>query len=148
MLLGFSGCDNQFSREVEEDSPLGPMSSIEEGGNIEMELDSLTGQAEELDAAMEPPTESFLAEIPQPIINNTVEPVIAYVDNDGDGVNDVYDNCLGSSNPGQVDTDHDGLGNACDTTPYGDGYLDTDQDGISDLSDNCPAVYNPEQRGC
>ena len=148
MLLGFSGCDGQFSKEVAEDSPLGPMSSIEDGEELEMDLDAITDEPEEFDVEIEPPTESFLAQVAQPTISNPVEPVVAILDNDSDGVDDTYDNCLGTNNSGQVDTDHDGLGNACDATPYGEGYLDTDQDGITDLSDNCPNVYNPDQRGC
>ena len=38
-------------------------------------------------------------------------------------------------------TDHDGLGNACDSTPNGD----IDGDGIDDGVDNCPAVANATQ---
>ena len=36
------------------------------------------------------------------------------VDTDGDAISDVIDNCTLVSNPGQVDTDFDGFGNACD----------------------------------
>ena len=38
----------------------------------------------------------------------------APVDNDNDGVADDVDNCLGTSNPDQIDTDGDGAGDACD----------------------------------
>ena len=38
---------------------------------------------------------------------------------DGDGVPDGLDNCPTKFNPWQEDTDADGLGNACDPTPYG-----------------------------
>lgn len=36
------------------------------------------------------------------------------VDSDGDGVNDDLDNCPVHYNPSQVDSDRDGVGNACD----------------------------------
>lgn len=35
-------------------------------------------------------------------------------DKDGDGIRDTLDNCAGTSNPSQLDTNGDGYGNACD----------------------------------
>ena len=35
-------------------------------------------------------------------------------DADGDGVDDLIDNCLDAANSAQIDTDGDGCGNACD----------------------------------
>jgi len=58
-------------------------------------------------------------------------------DTDGDGVVDAQDNCPAVSNPDQVDTDIDGLGDACDP--------DDDNDGVSDNTDNCPLAANPDQ---
>jgi len=41
-------------------------------------------------------------------------------DTDGDGVPDDTDNCRTTFNSDQKDTDNDGLGNVCDSTPLGD----------------------------
>jgi DNA-binding beta-propeller fold protein YncE len=53
-----------------------------------------------------------------------------YDDADGDNVVDARDNCRGLANPDQRDTDHDGLGDACDP--------DIDNDGIPNAQDRCP----------
>lgn len=87
---------------------------------------------------------------------------------DVDGVG-FCDNCPGTFNPDQVDSDFDAVGDACDpcTDTDGDGFgnpgfpanlcpvddcpftpdpqVDTDGDGVGDVCDNCPAVPNPTQ---
>ena len=59
-------------------------------------------------------------------------------DLDSDGVMDKFDNCDQLANSDQVDTDKDGLGDACDD--------DIDDDKIENLEDNCPLVSNPDQK--
>ena len=63
-------------------------------------------------------------------------------DTDGDGVPNTPDNCDDIANPNQADTDNDGLGDVCDSTPSGP---DTDGDGIPDSTDNCDTVPNANQ---
>jgi hypothetical protein len=93
-------------------------------------------------------------------------------DRDQDDIEDDLDNCPSISNADQVDTDGDGLGDACDSDDDGDGVpddldafplnnaesVDTDGDGIgnnedsdddgdtvADTSDNCPLESNSNQ---
>jgi sugar lactone lactonase YvrE len=56
-----------------------------------------------------------------------------YDDADRDGVLDDADNCKGVANPDQLDTDHDGIGDACDS--------DIDGDGVPNAQDRCPLTH-------
>jgi hypothetical protein len=73
-------------------------------------------------------------------------------DDDGDGTSDGNDNCPLDANPGQDDTDSDGVGDVCDicantppnsiviTDPYSPiyGCVDNDGDGVLNGVDQCP----------
>ena len=63
-------------------------------------------------------------------IVKTFEPVPTDTDSDGDGIDDDDDNCPNVANEDQLDTDSDGLGDACDA--------DDDNDGVPDDQDAYP----------
>ncbi len=58
-------------------------------------------------------------------------------DTDGDGIPDLFDNCVYTANPNQEDSNNDGIGDAC--------VSDIDGDGILNESDNCPKTPNAGQ---
>ena len=62
---------------------------------------------------------------------------VARLDLDQDGVLDDEDNCPGTYNPTQFDTDGDGQGDECDA--------DIDGDGVLNELDNCPYDPNADQ---
>lgn len=57
-------------------------------------------------------------------------------DTDGDGIADEQDNCPDDSNPNQVDSDQDGLGDVCDPDADGDGFEEP-----ADCNDENPDIY-------
>mgnify|MGYP000633229807 CR=1 FL=1 len=69
-------------------------------------------------------------------------------DTDGDGVEDVRDNCPKAKNANQADGDGDGIGDVCDNCPNVENpdQVDNDDDGIGDVCDNCPETPNADQK--
>ena len=74
------------------------------------------------------------------------DPLLA-ADPDNDSVDSsgllavTQDNCPNTANSDQLDTDNDGAGDVCDSTPNGDDDADT----IDNAIDNCPTVANTDQ---
>jgi hypothetical protein len=68
-------------------------------------------------------------------------------DDDGDGVQNVYDLCPQDADPSQSDGDGDGVGDACDNCAQDANadQSDFDEDSVGDVCDNCPEDPNPGQ---
>ena len=92
--------------------------------------------------------------------DNTYTGVATAEDSDGDGIDDVEDNCPYIFNPVrpvdgtvQGDEDGDGVGDVCDPCPLVQDSSDCrvldiddlDGDGIRNVEDNCPYVANADQ---
>jgi hypothetical protein len=76
--------------------------------------------------------------------NGQVDDDASGVDSDGDGIHNACDNCRFVANPTQIDADGDQLGNACDNCVNlrNPSQSDADSDGPGDACDNCPSVPN------
>ncbi len=71
------------------------------------------------------------------LLTNNYAAVTNFLDSDGDGVADLFDNCPQTFNPDQLDSDGDGIGDACDNCPfvYNPDQADFDSDGVGDVCD-------------
>lgn len=78
----------------------------------------------------------------QPIYIFDLDASTMMVDSDQDAVLDSDDNCPNDNNPDQLDTDYDGIGDECDSAPFGP---DDDGDGIGNAIDNCINESNEDQ---
>ena len=69
------------------------------------------------------------------------------VDDDGDAVARLQDNCRTTYNPDQRNSDSDVFGDACDNCPRvsNKSQRDDDADGVGNACDNCPRISNPDQ---
>lgn len=54
-------------------------------------------------------------------------PETVKTDKDGDGIPNIWDNCVDKYNPNQVDRDQDGEGNRCDLDDDNDGFTDEEE---------------------
>lgn len=70
-----------------------------------------------------------------------------FVDEDGDGIENAFDNCLGLINPEQADADSDRVGDLCDNCINRANRLQNDRDGdrVGDTCDNCNELPNFDQ---
>jgi hypothetical protein len=66
----------------------------------------------------------------------------AFVDNDGDTVPNIDDNCVFTYNPDQVDGDGDGVGDACDNCPFFAASTDQTDDNNNLIGDVCEDSNN------
>jgi hypothetical protein len=74
-------------------------------------------------------------------------------DSEGDGIANCVDNCPSAYNPEQADSDHDGIGDACDCPSPIVSYRDADGDGyggsaMSSIGCSIPAGYVANNTDC
>src|SRR3989344_6253516 len=116
---------SDFSFQVNEDEPI----TFEENGQNDLTVDAGTYSITEVEVEGYTTTYENCsnvsvangATVTCTVTNNDVGDI------DGDGVGDETDNCPAVANADQLDTDDDGIGNACDTDDDGDGQTDADE---------------------
>ena len=92
------------------------------------------------EAVWGPPGPKNTCSLNSEIVRLSVAIYVETPDTDGDGVDDVDDNCPETSNADQADQDADGVGDVCDNCPRvpNDDQSDRDLDGVGDACDCAP----------
>jgi len=132
-----AGQDVTFSLDV----PSGPARTFIVTAQDVLEVIGFEGRSEPVDLVPNLPTTITI--LMQPV---TPPPPDPDGDGDGDGFPDLEDNCPTVSNFDQKDSDTDGIGDVCDSTPQPASDPDSDDDTVPDLQDNCLAVSNSDQK--
>lgn len=81
--------------------------------------------------------------------NSEFDDILFHLNNDGDDIRNVVDNCIDVANNDQADLDQDGLGDVCDEDRDGDGSLNDDDiypDDPSRFEDNDAPVITPNSQ--
>ena len=120
---------------------------------FQMYVNSLA-QARDSIVAWEQTLPADLIHTGSPLTGDTTELLNRLIDE----MRDALDTCPNDDNkllpgicgcgvPDTPDTDHDGVGDACDNCPINANadQIDADGDGVGDACDNCPEVVNAEQ---
>ncbi|MDP9139357.1 MAG: thrombospondin type 3 repeat-containing protein [Pseudomonadota bacterium] len=76
-----------------------------------------------------------------PPVASPIPPGYCTLDDDGDGRVNELDNCRNIANANQIDSDGDGIGDACENSAT----TDNDGDGVPNGTDNCQTIRNANQ---
>lgn len=137
-LNGNISVDPQFMDLLLPDLSLQEMSSVIDAGTAENAPgDDFLGQVRPLDGDDDG----------TPSYDMGAYELRPFTDADGDGLDDLFDNCPQVPNLDQENSDSDPFGDACDNCVDfpNSGQQDLDIDGVGDLCDNCISIPNLTQ---